>query len=57
MVPITISLLFLLLVLTLRQSDAVSELCSELQNEISRLDGNGLKIITELEYSNTILVR
>jgi hypothetical protein len=56
MVRITISLQLLLLVLTLRQSDAVSDQCSELQNGIYRLEGKILKRITELEHRNEILV-
>jgi len=56
MVRITISLLFLLLVLIQRQSNADSDQCSELQNEISRLEGHILKRISELEQRNGILV-
>ena len=56
MFRITIWLQLLLLVLILRQSDAVSDQCSELQNEISRLEEHILKRITELEYRNEILV-
>ena len=56
MVRITIWLHLLLLVLMLRHSDAVSEQCSELQNEIFILEGHILKRITELEHRNEILV-
>ena len=56
MFRITIWLQLLLLVLILRQSDAVSDQCSELQNEISRLEGHILNRITELEHRNEILV-
>ena len=56
MFRITIWLQLLLLVLILRQSDAVSDQCSELQNEISRLEGHILNRITELEHMNEILV-
>ena len=56
MVRYTFWLQLQLLVLILRQSDAVSNQCSEMQNEISRLEGHRLKIITELEYRNEILV-
>jgi len=54
---ITFWLQLLLLVLILRQSDAVSDQCSDLQNEISRLEGHILKRLTELEYRNKIRVR
>jgi len=43
MVRITFWLQLLLLVLKLRQSDALSDQCSELQNEISRLERHILK--------------
>jgi len=56
MFRITIWLQLLPLVLILRQSDAVSDKCSEWQNEISRLNGHILKRITELEHKNEILV-
>ena len=56
MVRFTIWLQLLLLVLMLRHSDAVSAQCSELQNEISRLEGHILSRITELEHRNEILV-
>ena len=56
MVRITFWLQLLLFVLILRHSDAVSDQCSELQNEISRLEGHILKRITDLEYRNEILV-
>jgi len=56
MFRIKISLLFLLLVLILRQSDTFSDQCSELQNEISRLEGHVLKRIKDLEHRNEILV-
>jgi len=56
MVRITFWLQFLLLVLILRLSVAVSDQCSELQNEISRLEGHILKRITGMEYRNEILV-
>jgi hypothetical protein len=56
MVRITFWLQFLLLVLIVRQSDAVSCQCSELQNEVARLEGHVLKRITELEYRNEFLV-
>jgi len=57
MFRITFWLQFLLLVLILRQSDVVSDQCSDLQNEISRLEGHILKRLTELEYRNKIRVR
>ena len=56
MFRITFWLQFLLLVLILRHSDAVSDQCSDLQNEISSLEGHILKRITDLEYRNEILV-
>ena len=56
MVRITFWLQLLLLVLILRESDAVSDQCSEMQNEISGLEGHRLKTITELEYRKEILV-
>ena len=56
MVRIIYWLQLLLLVLILRQSDAVSDQCSEMQNEISGLEGHRLKILTELEYRDEILV-
>jgi len=56
MVRIEFWLKLLLLFLILGQSDAVSDQCSELQNEISRLEGHILKRISELEYRNEILV-
>jgi len=56
MVRITVWLKLLLLVLVLRHSDAVSDQCSELQNEISRLEGHILKRINDLEYRNEVLV-
>jgi len=56
MFRITFWLKFLLLVLILRQSDAVSDQCNNLQNEISRLEGHILKRITELQQKNEILV-
>jgi hypothetical protein len=40
----------------LRQSDAVSDQCGELQNEISGLERNIIKRITELEQGNEIVV-
>jgi hypothetical protein len=57
MVRVTSWLQLLLLVLTKRQSDAVSDHCSDLQNEISVLERNIVKRITELEQRNEILVR
>jgi len=57
MVRITVWLKLLLSVLILRQSNAVSDQCSELQNEISRLEGHILKRINDLEYRNEVLVR
>ena len=56
MVRVTFWLQLLHLVLILRHSYAVSDQCSELQNEISRLEGHILKRITDLEYRNEILV-
>jgi hypothetical protein len=56
MVRISFWLQLVFLGLILRQSNAVSDQCSELQNEISRLEGRIFKIITELEYRNEILV-
>ena len=56
MFRIKIWLQLLLLVLILRRLDAVSDQCSELQNEISRLEEHILKRITELEQKNEILV-
>ena len=56
MICITFWLQLMFLVLILRQSDAVSYQRSELQNEISGLEGHRLKTITELEYRNEILV-
>ena len=46
----------LLSVLTLRQSDAVYDQCSELQNEISGLERQILKSITELKNRKDIEV-
>jgi len=56
MVRIMFWLQLLLLVFLLKKSDAVSEQCWELQNEISRLEGHILKRIKELEYRDEILV-
>jgi hypothetical protein len=56
MVRITFWLKLLILVLILVQSDGDSDQCSELQNEISRLEGHILKRITELQQRNEILV-
>jgi hypothetical protein len=56
MVRVTLWLQLLLLVFILRQSDAVSDQCGELQNEISGLERNIVKRITELEQRNEILV-
>ena len=56
MVRITFWLKMTLLVLILSESDTVSDQCSELQNEIARLEGHILKTITELEHRNEILV-
>jgi len=56
MVSVIFWLQLLLLVLILRHSDAVPDQCSELQNEMSRLEGHMLKRITDLEYRNEILV-
>ena len=55
MVRITVWLKLLLLVLVLRQSDEFYDQSSELQNEISRLEGHILKRIKDLEYRNEIL--
>jgi hypothetical protein len=57
MVRVTFWLQLLLLVLTKRQSDAVSDYCSDLQNEIFVLERKIVKRITELEQRNEILVR
>jgi hypothetical protein len=46
----------IILVFLLRQSDAVSDQNCTLNNEISRLEGHVLKILTELEYRNETLV-
>jgi hypothetical protein len=46
----------LFLVFVLRQSDAVSDQCCGLNNEISRLEGHVLKILTELQCRNETLV-
>jgi len=56
MVRITIRLQLLLLVLKLKQPDAVSDQCIELQNEISRLEWHIFKRIMEIEHMNEILV-
>jgi hypothetical protein len=47
---------WLLLVLILRQSNAVTDQCNEMQNEVARLEGHRLKITMELEQRNEILV-
>jgi hypothetical protein len=41
----------------MRQSDAVSDNCGDLQNEISVLERNIVKRITELEQRNEMVVR
>jgi hypothetical protein len=56
MVHVTFWLQLLLLVLILKQSDAASDHCGELQNEISGLERNIIKRITDLQHRNEILV-
>jgi hypothetical protein len=56
MYRVTFCLQFLHLLLILKQSDAASDQCGGLHNEMSRLKGNIIKRITELEQRNEILV-
>jgi hypothetical protein len=52
MAHVIFCLKFLFLVFLLRQSNAFSEQCLGLHNEISRLEGHVLKLLTEVECRN-----